>query len=137
MSTDSAGPVRILAGIGCRRGATGAELVALVNACLAEAGLPASALGTLVTRSDRADHPAVRAAAQHFDVAIRAIDTDTLACQPVPNPSARIERLTGLVSVAEAAAAASGSLILQKRLSPNCTCALARDKAAGAAARAA
>ena len=128
----------IVVGLGARAAATPAEILALVDACLAEIGANRARLVACVTQGDRIRHPALRAAAAYLSVPLFAIDVDAFV-RHVPNPSARVARHRGIASVAEAAALACGPLLLEKRVSANATCALARqlyapESAASAAA---
>lgn len=123
-------PVRtgLVAGIGCRRGATAAELIGLIETALAEAGRPSSDLTLLATLEARARETAVVAAARHFRVPVRTLSAEDLRrfAARVPTSSATVARHTGLESVAEAAVLACGELLLAKRKSANATCALGR-----------
>lgn len=133
MTTDQAGPLpgttlpigaRLVAGIGCSSAADVAEIVALVEQCLVELGAaPASLIG-LVSHSRKAHHPGLLAAAQHFDIPLRLLDDAELRAD-MPTPSPRVLVAIGQPSIAEAAAAAVGPLLLAKRRSSHATCALA------------
>lgn len=133
MTTDQAGPLpgttlpigaRLVAGIGCSSAADVAEIVALVEKCLVELGAaPASLIG-LVSHSRKAHHPGLLAAAQHFDIPLRLLDDAELRAD-MPTPSPRVLVAIGQPSIAEAAAAAVGPLLLAKRRSSHATCALA------------
>jgi cobalamin biosynthesis protein CbiG len=133
MTTVQAGPLpgttlpigaRLVAGIGCSSAADVAEIVALVEQCLVELGAaPASLIG-LVSHSRKANHPGLLAAAQHFDIPLRLLDDAELRAD-MPTPSPRVLAAIGQPSIAEAAAAAVGPLLLAKRRSSHATCALA------------
>ncbi|WP_336486289.1 cobalamin biosynthesis protein [Methylobacterium nigriterrae] len=118
-----------VAGIGFRRGTEAAEIVALVRRALREAR--ADGLSALATAADRADEPALREAAAAFGLAPLPLAPEALAAADadVPTRSARVERLRGIGSLAEAAAlAAAGAgarLILPRIASAGATCALA------------
>jgi cobalamin biosynthesis protein CbiG len=118
----------LVAGIACRRGAPAAELIALIEAVLAEAGHPSFDLTLLATLEAKAGEAAVVAAAQHFRVLVRTFPADDLTrfAASVPTPSATVARHTGLKGVAEAAVLACGELVLAKRKSAHATCALGR-----------
>ncbi|GLQ52966.1 hypothetical protein GCM10010862_02240 [Devosia nitrariae] len=118
----------LVAGIACRRGAPAAELIALIEAALAEAGHPSSDLTLLATLEAKAGEAAILAAARHFRVPVRAFPANDLTrfAAQVPTPSAAVARHTGLESVAEAAVLACGELVLAKRKSAQATCALGR-----------
>ena len=116
----------IIAGIGCSSAAGAAEIIALVEASLAEAGFFAADLIALTSHERKSSHPGLRAAASHFGVPLRLLNSDDLVTK-VPNPSAAVFAAVGFPSVAEASAAAAGPLVLSKRKSAHATCALARE----------
>lgn len=71
-------PPRVVAGIGFRRATTAAEIVALLNRALAEAGLASGQLTAIATAADRAGEPAVCDAAAVFGLAPTALDAAAL-----------------------------------------------------------
>ena len=115
---------QIVAGIGCGSAATTTEIVALIHACLSEAGIPHSALLAIGTHVRKSDAMPLRAAASQLGVPLHLLD-DTELVSGVPHPSVRVAASIGLPSIAEAVAAAAGSLLLGKRKSAHATCALA------------
>lgn len=122
---------RPVAGIGFRRATTAAEIVALLRRALGEAGIAPERLAALATAADRADEPAIRAAAAAFGLVPTALDAATLASVDarVVTRSPRIEASRGVGSVAEAAALACAGpgahLLLPRIASAGATCALA------------
>jgi cobalt-precorrin 5A hydrolase/precorrin-3B C17-methyltransferase len=113
---------KLVAGIGCGSAATSSEIIALINACLAEAGLPPSALRAIASHQRKHDAQPLYAAAAHFDIPLRLLgDADLAPATPSPSVLAHI----GLPAIAEAVAAAAGPLLLGKRKSAHATCALA------------
>ncbi len=115
----------VIAGIGLRQQATADEILALLDATLAEAGLERDDLAALTTLEIKASHSALRAVSALLDIPLLALSQPTLI-QPVPNPSYRVASHLGLPSIAEAAALAFGSLLVEKRRSANVTCALSQ-----------
>lgn len=115
-------PQKLVAGIGCGSAATSSEIIALINACLAEAGLPPSALLAIASHQRKHDAQPLYAAAAHFDVPLRLLGDADLA-PATPSPSVLVH--IGLPAIAEAVAAAAGPLLLGKRKSAHATCALA------------
>lgn len=115
----------LVAGLGARRHATVAEILALIDTSLAAIGADAARLGLLVTREAIADHAALSAVATRLGIPLLGLPDAELGA-PAPNPSARVARHLGLPSVAEAAALAFGPLLLEKRRSANATCALSQ-----------
>lgn len=110
MTTNRDHPV-VIVGLGCSTAAGVAEIVALADACLAEAGLPASAVAAFATHSRKRDSLALARAAAHYDVPLRFLDDDELA--------------PAIPGTCEAVAAAAGPLLLGKRKSRFATCAIA------------
>ncbi len=110
----------IVAGIGCRRGCSAEEIVALVRS----AG-PAEALAAPAFKRDE---PGLHEAARQLGLELRFVtDEDLAAVQKLcVTRSAAAERATGHASIAEAAALAGGGVLLRPRIaSANATCALA------------
>ncbi|APX83721.1 precorrin methylase [Methylorubrum extorquens] len=124
-------PPRVVAGIGFRRATTAAEIVALLNRALAEAGLASGQLAAIATAADRASEPAIREAAAVFGLVPTALDAAALTAVDarVVTRSGRIEASRGVGSVAEAAALAcagpAARLVLPRIASTGATCALA------------
>ena len=103
---------RIVAGIGFASAVRSDELVALITACLNEAGIAPDQLIAIATHVRKQGAPQLAALATHFDVPLRLLADDDLSGD-VPG-------------VAEAVAAEAGTLVLPKRKSALATCALAR-----------
>jgi cobalamin biosynthesis protein CbiG len=128
-------PLSLVAGFGCRQGCTAAELGALLEACLAEAGVPAASLAALATREDRALEPGLRALAAERNLPLQGVAPEVLNALEarLNQPSERVRALAGSAGVAEAAALALADrlgqgpawLVLDKRRSARATCALA------------
>lgn len=85
----------------------------------------------LATLETRADHPAVRALAQHLGVGLKTYSAADLEAQGgrVPSPSVMARNTVGTSSVAEAAALLSAGpeayLIIPKQTARTATCAIA------------
>lgn len=126
----------LVAGIGCTARAGADEIVALMQTCLAELGFSASGLVALASHARKAGHPGLAAAARHFGVPLLLLPPSRLA-PGMPTPSSRVEAAVGVPSVAEAAAAACGKLVLQKRRSAQATCAIALASGPAQSSRAA
>ena len=122
----------LVAGIGFRRGTGADEIAALIGRALAQAGAKRASLRAVATAADRAGEPAIREAAARYGLVPVAVEAEALAaCDGrVPTRSARIERLRGVGSLAEAAALAlagpGGAVALARIASAGATCALAR-----------
>ena len=115
----------IVAGIGLRGQASFADLLDLLDASLAAAGLVRADIVALATLDGRSQHPALGALARHLAVPVNGIAPRDLA-PGAPNPSALVAGLAQVASVAEAAARRFGPLVLEKQRGPSATCALAR-----------
>ncbi len=133
MTTVQAGPLpgttlpldaRLVAGVGCGSAADAAELIALVERCLAALGALPATLVCLASHTRKAGHPALLAAAHHFDVPLCLLDDSELS-PDIRTPSPRVLAAIGRPAIAEAVAAAAGPLMLAKRKSAHATCALA------------
>jgi cobalamin biosynthesis protein CbiG len=117
-------------GIGCKRGAGPGEVLELVRATLAEAGLPPSAVACIATIDRKKDEAAIVELAAKFGVPVRFFPADALAAETrIMHPSKDVAAMVGTESIAEAAAllaAGSGAkLIVRKRKSAHATCAIA------------
>lgn len=115
---------RIVAGIGCRRGVDGAEIIALICASLAHGKLDATCIVALASVARKADEPGLVAAAAHFGVPLKTFSAAQLALAQAP-ASAKTLSFVGTPNVAEAAACQAGALIVPKQKSAHATCALA------------
>jgi cobalamin biosynthesis protein CbiG len=110
----------ITAGIGCRKGCSAAEIVALIQS----AGQP----DCLAAPDFKRGEPGLLQAAASLGLTLHFVSgADIAAAQPhCLTRSAAVERATGHASIAEAAALAHGGTLLGPRLaSANATCALA------------
>ena len=128
-------PRSLVVGVGASRGVSAEEVLGLVRAALADAGLSPHALRCLASVDAKADEPGLLAAARTLGVELLTFGADALAAVPVPNPSAAPLAAVGTPSVAEAAAvlgADGGELLVPKRKSAPegraamCTVAVAR-----------
>jgi cobalt-precorrin 5A hydrolase len=129
------GEAVIVAGIGCRKGATAAEIENAINAALERAGRPLAKLDLMATASNKRDEAGIAAAAKARGVRLVFVDQADLETAGARGAtwSERVLALAGVPSVAEAAAlAASGPkarLILPRIVLGPATCALASDEA--------
>ena len=126
----------IVAGIGCKRGADAPDIEAAINAALKRAGLAADALNAIATIAAKRDEAGIEAAAARFGVDVMFVSEAELknASERTQTRSERVFALTGVPSVAEAAAlAAAGpsARLLSPRLAiGTATCALATSEPA-------
>ncbi|WP_448192381.1 precorrin-3B C(17)-methyltransferase [Azospirillum sp. sgz301742] len=124
-------PPVLAVGVGCERGADPAEVIALVRATLADAGLSEGAVALVTSLDLKSDEPAVHAAAREIGVPARFFDAARLEKEAprLATPSDIVFQEVGCHGVAEGAAlAAAGpdaTLIVPKRRSARATCAVA------------
>lgn len=125
----------LVAGLGCRRGCGADELLALLRACLREAGLDEAALSALASSEVKALEGGLRDLSRQLRLPLELLDAQRLAPyeQRLTSTSERARQVTGSAGVAEAAALALAEelaegpvrLVVPKRRSANATCALA------------
>jgi cobalt-precorrin 5A hydrolase len=121
----------IAAGIGCRRGATADEVKAAIDVALARHALEPAALSLLATSAAKGGEPGIAAAAAALGVPLVLIaqaDLEAAGANTVTK-SERVHALTGVPSLAEAAALAAGgpaARLMAPRIAVGpATCALA------------
>jgi len=121
----------IVAGVGCRRGASAHQVRAAIAAALDRAGLADHALDLVATAASKGGEPGISAAARLLGVPLVLVPQRDLEAQ-APRTASRSERvvaLMGVPSVAEAAALAVGGpasrLVAAKISVGPATCALA------------
>jgi cobalt-precorrin 5A hydrolase/precorrin-3B C17-methyltransferase len=111
-------PRSLVVGVGASRGAPAEEVLGLVEAALADAGLSRHSVSHLATVDAKADEPGLLAAAAALGVELVTHPAETLAAVAVPNPSPAPQAAVGTPSVAEAAAlVGGGELLVPKRKS--------------------
>jgi len=121
----------IVAGVGCRRGTSAPDIEAAIRAALAQAGIAAAALDAIATMAAKHGEAGITAAAENFGVNVVLVsDADLKAAgERATTKSERVLALTGVPSVAEAAALAaagpSARLITERLVLGAATCALA------------
>lgn len=119
----------IVAGVGFRKGASAAEIVAAVDAALATHGLGRGQLGRLATSSAKQREPGMIEAGQSLGLAVVGLDDVELQAQETLTLSERSLEAAGIASLSEAAALAAageGAKLLGPRLAlGSVTCALA------------
>jgi len=126
----------IVAGIGCKRGAAAADIEAAIRAALARAGIGAADLNAIATSTAKETEAGIATAASIFGVDVVPIAEAELkaAGARVTTRSDRVLALTGVPSLAEAAALAaagpSSRLIAPRLVVGAATCAVASSGAA-------
>ena len=117
-------------GVGCERGARGAELAENALAALAESNLHRFAVSAIASIDLKEDEPAIAELAELLKVPARFFSVEQLneVADAVENPSEAVRREVGVASVAEAAAlrafAPLSQLRVKKRKSQRTTCAI-------------
>jgi len=130
----------IVAGIGCRRGAPAPDIEAAIRAALERAGIASAALDVIATTAAKQREAGIAAAAAKLGVTVVLVSQAELqaAGNRTATRSERVLALTGVPSVAEAAALAaagpSAQLISPRLVIGAVTCALAVSGAAPGAA---
>jgi cobalt-precorrin 5A hydrolase len=121
----------IVAGVGCRKDTTAAQIEAAIMAALARAGLGIAAVDAVATSATKTGEHGIAAAAASIGVPLVLVAQDDLvAAGPrAATHSERVLALAGVPSVAEAAALAAGGpaarLIAPRVAVGPATCALA------------
>jgi cobalt-precorrin 5A hydrolase / precorrin-3B C17-methyltransferase len=126
-------PASLVVGVGASRGAGADEVLGLVDAALAEAGLSPRSVRHLATVDVKAGEAGLLDAARRRGWPIRFHPAEALREVETPNPSAVVLSEVGTPSVAEAAALIGGGaeLLVEKRKSPMATVAVARLRTRG------
>ncbi len=121
----------IVAGVGCRKGASATEVRVAIAAALERAGLAGAAPDLVATAASKGGEPGIAAAAVSLGVPLVLVpqtDLEAQAARTVTR-SERVVALKGVPSVAEAAALAAGGpaarLVAPKISVGPATCALA------------
>jgi cobalt-precorrin 5A hydrolase len=125
----------IVAGIGCKRGAPAADIEAAIRAALARGGVSLDALAAVATIAMKQSEFGIAAAARKLGVKFIVVpETDLQAAgERTQTHSERVLALTGVPSVAEAAALAAAGpnarLLGPRLVLGDVTCALATPEA--------
>ena len=123
-------PKSLVAGMGCNRGTSQSELMALLTRSFERLGLSLKSLAAFATTEVKADEPGLLDLARSLGVPISFYDKDALnSVETIQNPSKTVEKFLGVKSVCEAAAilaSHSGKLVVPKIKKGNATLAVAR-----------
>ncbi|MEM6322236.1 MAG: precorrin-3B C(17)-methyltransferase [Pseudomonadota bacterium] len=123
---------RYTLGVGCARGCPSSELNSLIERALNEAGITRHAVAAINTIGLKADERAVLEAAAWLGAPLRLFTATALEAEHarLKNPSDRVFQEVGCHGVAEGAALAAAGpdagLVIEKRKTPNATCAIAK-----------
>ncbi|HEY1820639.1 MAG TPA: precorrin-3B C(17)-methyltransferase [Trebonia sp.] len=125
-------PPSLVVGVGASKNVSDAEVLGLIDAALAEAGLSPLSVTALATVDAKAAEPGLVAAARQRGWPLLTYPAARLAAVPAPNPSRAALAAVGTPSVAEAAALASADVLaVQKRKSPMATVAIGQVRPRG------
>ena len=125
----------IVAGVGCRKGASAREVGAAINAALSRAGLRADALDAIAAPALKSGEAGIAAAASDLGVPLVLVPQAELeaAGARTMTRSERVVALMGVPSAAEAAALAAAGpaarLVAPRTAIGPATCALATSEA--------
>jgi cobalt-precorrin 5A hydrolase len=125
----------IVAGIGCRKGASAEEVSAALDAALERAGRPRARIDLLATSMRKRDEEGIAKAAKARGLRLVFVEQSDLESASARGASwsGRVLALAGVPSVAEAAALAAcgpkARLILPRITLGPVTCAVASDEA--------
>ncbi|NKB21438.1 MAG: precorrin-3B C(17)-methyltransferase [Alphaproteobacteria bacterium] len=128
-------PATLVMGIGCERGVTSDEILALATNTLAQAKLSANSVACISTIELKEDETGILDLATAFDVPVQLFTAEQLEAETarLANPSDIVFNAVGCHGVAEAAALAGtgtdGTLTVAKQKSARATCAIARAPA--------
>ena len=121
----------IVAGVGCRKGASSDAVRSAITAALDRAGYPADALDLIATSAAKGGEPGISAAALALGLPLVLVPQTDLEAAGARTASRaeRVIAITGAPSLAEAAALAAGGpqarLVASKIAVGPATCALA------------
>jgi cobalt-precorrin 5A hydrolase len=128
------GKAMIVAGVGCRRGASAPDIEAAIRASLERAGIASEALNLIATTAAKEGEAGIKAAAAKLGVAVILMTNAELkaASDRTETRSERVLALMGVPSVAETAALAaagpSARLLSPRLVIGAATCALAASE---------
>jgi cobalt-precorrin 5A hydrolase len=126
----------IVAGIGCRKGASASDIDAVIDAAFAEARIAVSELSLIATAELKRNEPGIAAAASARGLRVEIIPQAQLeeADSRASTSSQRVQAAAGVGSVAEAAALAAAGpgahLLVPRVVLGPATCALAASEPA-------
>ncbi|GAB6143045.1 cobalt-precorrin 5A hydrolase [Desulfocicer niacini] len=123
-------PRSLVVGMGCNRGTSKTELMALLTSSFSDFGLSLKSLAALATTEVKADEPGLLSLAETLNLPLEFYDKDALnSVENIQNPSKMVEKYLGVKSVCEAAAilaSHNGKLVVPKIKKGNATLAVSR-----------
>ncbi|HSN11641.1 MAG TPA: precorrin-3B C(17)-methyltransferase, partial [Propionibacteriaceae bacterium] len=125
-------PRSLVVGMGCNRGTSSRHLRALLEESMTVAGLCAASISAITSVDAKSDEAGLVELAAQLGVPFVTYPADVLAAHDVPNPGDASLVAVGTPSVCEASVLAHGAeLVLEKRRTPEATCAIGRVPARG------
>ncbi len=124
----------IVAGIGCRHGATQQDILDVLELAAAQRAVAVADIAVLATISEKVREPGLTAAASALDKPLRGLPLEALAAAAphVATSSPRVMSAMGVPSIAEAAALAAAGrdarLLGPRAATRVATCALATNE---------
>lgn len=124
-------PPTIVAGVGCRRGASAAAIETALRAACQQAGVAWEALAALATVTLKADEPGLLALAERYGLPLQVFSADELRARAAdlplsPSAATAYLDLPGVAEPCALLAAGSRTLLLPKQALTDVTVALAR-----------
>lgn len=109
-------PPMVHLGLGCQRGIPAEEFQQTLEKNIKEQGVSLLSVASLATAELKKDEEAFLHLSREWKVSLEYFSSDVLAKYEVPNPSEKVEAVTGNTGVAEAAAMhqSQNSLLVQK-----------------------
>lgn len=121
-------PPALCLGVGCRKGVSAVDILALAREACAEGDLDFRAVGCLASAEIKAAEPGLLAVARELEVPLHTFNAEELAPYPPRELSAKAMHAVGLPGVCEPAARAAaggGPLLMGKRVKGPVTLAVA------------
>lgn len=111
-------PASLHLGVGCRKDCSSDGVVEYIEQQLAEKNISIASIASISTIDIKSDEPLIAALKSNFSSELNIYTADDIKGIETPNPSAKVEQVTGSTSVSEASAIASsngGKLIIEKQ----------------------
>ncbi len=121
----------LIVGVGCRRGACCAQIVAAINTALAGIGLPLERVRMIASAGIKRDEPGLLQAAEQLNLPLRLLSIEQLKRAPRPTIESNFVKETiGVAAVAEPASCMAGrrtKLLLPRTIYHSVTVAIAQE----------
>ncbi|MDA3853088.1 MAG: precorrin-4 C(11)-methyltransferase [Bacteroidales bacterium] len=97
-------PAMVVLGLGCQKKLDGKGLITALEKLLIANRISPLSLGSIGTATIKAQEPALKGLAAHFNINLETFSPEELSQYDVPNPSEKVMEVTGNASVSEAVA---------------------------------